>query len=211
MKIRGIVQAASHLKNEMVCKGILLAFAAVLFSGFFAFAAAADASGFTRESYDLLMRWVNFIVLVVLIVKYARRPVMDFLKDKRNEISSLIDKYEAEKKEAAEKIRESQIQLEASQDRLNLIKERIVAEGQRRKEQVIADAKEESRLLLESARLKIRGQIREAYHTLRAELIDEAAQKALLKLPGLMTREDHERLIQKWLLAVEPPKEPAVN
>jgi F-type H+-transporting ATPase subunit b len=201
LKIRCIVQA----------KAILLALPITFFWGFFTFVAAADASGFTRESYDLLMRWVNFVILVVLIVKYARRPVMTFLKDKRNEISSLIDQYEAEKKEAAEKIRESQIQLEASQERLNLIKERIVAEGQRRKEQVIADAKEESRLLLDSARLKIKGQIREAYNMIRAELIHEAAQKALLKLPGQMTQEDHERLIQQWLLAVAPAQEKAIN
>jgi F-type H+-transporting ATPase subunit b len=188
-----------------------LAVLILFFSGLNTFAAAADASGFTRESYDLLMRWVNFIILAFLIVKYARRPVANFLKEKRNEISSLVEQYEAEKKEALDKIRESQIQLETSQERLELIKEKIVAEGQRRKEQLIADAKEESRLLLDSARQKIQGQIREAYHTLRAELIDEAAEKALIKLPGMVTQEDQERFIRQWLLAVEPIRESAIN
>jgi F-type H+-transporting ATPase subunit b len=201
------------LKNgcTVQTKSILLAVLILLVSGAASFAAAADATASSREIYDLVMRWINFIILAVLIVKYARRPVLDFIRQKRSEISDLVEKYEAEKKEAVDKIRESQLQLEASQERLEVIKQRIVAEGQRRKTQAIDDAKEESRLLLDSARQKIQGQIREAYLKIRAELIDEAAERALVKLPGMVTQEDHERLIRQWLLAVETTEQVSIN
>jgi F-type H+-transporting ATPase subunit b len=174
----------------------------VIYSGWFSLALAVDFSQFSRADYDLLMRWVNFIILVVLIVKYARRPLLNFIKDKKNEVASLLDEHESRKKEALDKIRESEIHLAASQERLDLIKERILAEGQRIRDQLIADAQVESRLLLDSARLKVKAQAREAFKSIRAELIDEAAEKASAKLPSLMTNQDHDRLVTQWLSAV---------
>ena len=162
-------------------------------------ALAADISGFTRADYDLILRWVNFIILAGLIIKYSRRPLVAFLKDKKNEVARSIEEYEAQKQEADVKIRESEAQLAASQERLELIKERIVSEGQRRKTELIEDAQNESRIMLETAQQKIEGQIREAYERIKFEMIDMATQRALAKLPAVLNPADHERLVRRWI------------
>lgn len=156
-------------------------------------------ANFSRASWDLTMRWVNFLILVAVIVKYARRPLISFLKSKRAETASDIERIEARKASAEEKVKERQIQLQASQERLKLIRDRIVAEGQRQKERMITDARQESRIMLESARARIDSQIRDANQTIRAELIEAAVEKALAKLPALVTEQDHQRMIGLWL------------
>ena len=80
-----------------------------------------------------------------------------------------------------------------------MIQSRIVSEGQRQKEELIAAAEQESRVMLASARTRIDSQIQEAYQTIRAELIETAADKAMDRLPRLMTAEDHERMVGLWM------------
>ena len=164
---------------------------------------AADGFEFTRETYDLMMKWVNFIILAALIIKYARRPIANFLKEKKDEVAAAIKKLEAQKKSMQEKLQENQRQLTASEDRLVSIKNKIVAEGENRKAQIIADAHNESRIMLQTAQFRIDHQIREMHSRLKSELIDSATQMALTKLPGIITDADHERLVHQWMEAVQ--------
>ena len=164
---------------------------------------AADGYQFTRESYDLMMRWLNFIILATLIIKYARRPIANFLSEKKKEVATSIENLEARKKAVQEKLKEGRRQLTASEERLASIKERIIAEGENRKAQIIADSQKESRIMLETAQLRISHQIRETQARLKSELIDSATQMTIAKLPGILTAADHERLIRQWMDAVQ--------
>lgn len=152
-----------------------------------------------RQTWDLVMRWVNFIILAVVISKYARAPLAQFFKEKRAETSLTIKQLEEKRADAELKIHDGQIQLKSSQDKLVLIKERILAEGQKRKEKIIEEARQESRLMLTTAQVKIENQIRDAAEKIKIELIDMAVQRAEAKLPQLLARPDHDRLIEQWM------------
>lgn len=154
---------------------------------------------FSRATWDLVMRWVNFLILAAVIIKYARAPVIDFLKGKRAETARIIEDIEEKKRSAEDKIKARQIELQASKKRLKLIQDRIISEGQRQKEKMIADAQRESRMMLETAHTKVSGQIRDAHHTIRLELIEMATEKALEKMPLMITEEDHDQMIRLWI------------
>ena len=158
---------------------------------------------FTRQTYDVILLWVNFLILAGLIIKFARRPIISFLKDKRAEVSQTIQELEERKTRIDEKIHETQIELDAGQERLVLLKEKIIAEGQRRKEALIGEAQNESALMMASARLKVDALVRDAGERIRAELIDTAAELAQEKLPELITQQDHEKLVRDWMNSFE--------
>ncbi len=166
-------------------------------------ALAADGMKFTRETYDLIMRYANFLILAGVIYKFGRAPIIKFLSGQSDDVASTIEKFEGKKKSAQKKIKESQKLLKASDERLVKIKEKIIAEGERRKTALIADAQDQSRAMLESAKAKIEGQIREAYALIKAELIDTATEQAVVKLPQMITVEDHEHFIRLWIDAAE--------
>jgi F-type H+-transporting ATPase subunit b len=156
-------------------------------------------TNFSRATWDLVMRYVNFLILVAVIIKYARVPMISFLKGKQAETARAIERIETEKKLAEQKVREGRSKLEASRARLETIKSRIVSEGQRQKEELIATAEQESRIMIESARTRIDSQIREAYQIIREEIIESATEKAMEKLPRLMTDRDHARMVGLWM------------
>lgn len=154
---------------------------------------------YTRATWDDLMRWVNFFILAGLIFKYARAPMANFLKGKKAETARVIGRMEEKKREAQAKIQDGQQQLQDSNERLDRIKDRIVVEGKRCKEKMIDDAKRESQIMLDAAQIRIESQIRDAHQIIRDELIETAAEKALVKLPQLMTEKDHERIMALWM------------
>lgn len=160
---------------------------------------AAEGGGGWRPTYDIIMKWVNFGILVLIFFKFARRPLMNFLSDKKNEISLQIKRLEEEKDRLRQRVREAETKLEENVLRLEELKERIVQMGERRKIEIIDDARQESRMLLESAKQKIEGRIIGARNRLKAEMIDAAAEMALEKLPGLVTEDDNRILLEQFM------------
>ena len=160
---------------------------------------AAEGGGGWRPTYDIIMKWVNFGILVLIFFKFARRPLKNFLSDKKNEISLQIKKLEDEKDRLHQRVREAETELEENVLRLDELKERIIQTGERRKIEIIEDARQESRMLLESAKQKIEGRIIRARNRLKAEMIDAAAELALDKLPGLVTEDDNRKLLEQFM------------
>ncbi|MGB5984555.1 MAG: F0F1 ATP synthase subunit B [Desulfobacterales bacterium] len=166
-------------------------------------AGAAEGGGNWRPTYDLIMRWVNFIILAALLVKFVRVPLVNFVKGRQAEISAEIKDLEEQRQAAEAAIKDAEEQLAASSSRLETIKERIVSEGQARKAEIIADAQKDGEMMLAAARLKVDGQIQRAKDQLRAEMVDLAVEQALQRLPGLITEEDNRRILETYMAAAQ--------
>ena len=181
------------------CLLLLLLF--VFFSAFGTVAdvAAADNGDGWRATYDLVMRWVNFLILAAVIVKFGRRPLMNFLTGRQEEIAYELRRLEEEKEAVLQKVREMRQQIEDSEARHEQIKERIIAQGRSRKQAIIDEAHRESQMLMESTRNHIDNQLRTARRNIRAEIIDLAVDKAMQKLPDKVTAEDNQILVEKLI------------
>ena len=182
-----------------VCtRALLVAGAAALIP---AAAWAADGGGDWRPTYDLIMRWVNFLILVFVIVKFARVPLRNFLSGQKDTITREIQEMEASRQAAQAKIAEINQQLDEITGRMEKMKTRIVAQGEKRKQEIIDTAQQESRIMLESAKVKIAGRINTATQTIRNEMVDIAVQLAMQKLPQEITSSDNDRLLDHYLTA----------
>jgi F-type H+-transporting ATPase subunit b len=162
-------------------------------------ALAAEATQDWRSVFDLVMRWLNFAIIAFVLVKFGRKPIKDFLANRREEIDYQIKKYEQQKKAAEEKVHEAKEMLNDSVARFEKVKQRIIEDGEKRKQQIIEDARKESNILLEGAQRKIQNQIVEARNIIRAELIDSAIALAEKKLPEEITATDEQRLTERYM------------
>ena len=160
-------------------------------------AAAEPADGF-RSTWDLVMRWVNFIILVAVIVKFGRRPLADFISGKQDEVAYELKRLEEQKDSASDRVKEVYHQLENSRERFEQIKGRIIKQGEERKREIIDQAQNESRILFEGTRRKIDHRLQEARANLRSEMVDSAVDLALERLPQQITDEDNQKLLEKY-------------
>jgi len=162
-------------------------------------ALAAENAENWRTTYDLVMRWVNFAIIAILLVKFAKTPVKDFLSDRKGQIERKIKAYEQQKEAVEEKIIENQKMLAESVIRFEKIRQTIIESGERKKQEIIEDARRESKMLLEATQHKIEHQIREARNAIRAELIESAIALAEKRLPAEINAADEQKLTDLFL------------
>ena len=162
-------------------------------------ASAADDSGNWRPVFDLVMRWLNFGIIVFILVKYARTPIRDFLLSRREEVAREIEGIEAQKEEAEKKIQDAVRMLNESEIRFTKIKERIIQEGEKSRQKIIEDAQQESKILLESTKKRLANQLVDAKKTFQSELVDMAISLAMKRLPDEITTEDNQNFTNQFL------------
>ena len=160
---------------------------------------AEDGTGDWRPAYDLALRWINFAILVFLILKYARKPLVNFFKDKSEDVKKEIRAVEKEKEVILARVDEILADRARSQEKLAKLKERVMAQGKAKKQSIIEGARKESKIMLESARRKIESQMAAAQDDIRAELIDHAIEAALKKLPDVIDEKDNRKLYDQYI------------
>ena len=162
-------------------------------------AQAAESTEDWRPLFDLIMRWLNFAIIAVVLFKFGRKPIKDFLLNRREEIDYQIKKYEQQKEAATEQVKEAAKILNESTDRFEQIKQRIIRDGETKKQLIIENARQESQMLLEAAQRKIQNQIVEARNVIRSEMIDSAIALAEKRLPDEITTADEQKLTEYYM------------
>ena len=162
-------------------------------------ALAAEKSSNWRPTYDLILRWINFGIIVFVIVKYGKTPIMNFLRGQKDKLAKEINRLENEKEDAKAKIKETLKAVDESEVRFSELKDRIIRQGEKKKAEIIESAQNHSKLMLEDAKRRIGIHFLHARDEFRAELIDKAMDMALERLPTEITSEDNDKLTRLFL------------
>jgi F-type H+-transporting ATPase subunit b len=152
-----------------------------------------------RPTYDMVMRWLNFGIMVALFFRYARKPLVGFLMGKAGRIEENIRRVEKEKEVIEAHVGELLKERQESLKRLQQIRENLISQGELMKKKIIDDAKKESHLLLESAKRRIEHEIVSAQESLKLEIVDRSIALAVQKLPRLMTDQDTQNSLNVYL------------
>ncbi|MEX1330353.1 MAG: ATP synthase F0 subunit B [Desulfobacterales bacterium] len=191
-------------KIAKICYFILAVVIGILLLG--TEASAANNSDDWRPTFDLVMRWLNFGIIVFILVKYARTPIKDFLLSRREEVAREIELVEGKKEAANKKIEDAVRMLDESEVRFARVKERIIQEGETKKQKLIEDAKQESKILIESTMKKIDNQLLDAQKAFKSELVDAAISLAMKRLPDEITTEDNQNFTNQFLASASGKK-----
>ncbi|MGD9971427.1 MAG: hypothetical protein AB7S77_00045 [Desulfatirhabdiaceae bacterium] len=160
---------------------------------------AAETAGSWRAIYDPIMKWVNFAILLFVILKYAGPPLANFLRSQGREIERDLARIEQEKNDVVDQLQTAQQFLDESEVRIAELKERILEEGRKRRQEIIQQADEESQLMMDSVTQRAQGYFQEAKIQLQHELLDEAMNRALEILPNVMTSDDRQKLVNDYV------------
>ena len=168
-----------------------------------AWAAADTESAAWRETYDLVMRWVNFVILAGALVYFGRRPVANLLRSQAARHEGEIQRLQAEKTAALERlevVRQTQADNEA---RFIELTEKLIAMGEAQRDAIIADANRESEMLISEAQRRISFAMRNAKDRLRGQMVDLAVDHALDRLPREITATDNQHRLDIFFKGLE--------
>ena len=152
-----------------------------------------------RLTYDQVMLWVNFLILVAVIVKYGRIPIKKFLEGQKSDIQAEIEQIERDKEKIKVKVADAVAEGKKSRIRLEQLKERIKAQGENKRRKIIEDANRQSVLLIEDVKRKIGNRIQQARDELKSEVVDIAIAQAVKRLPEVITHSDNQSFVDQYL------------
>jgi F-type H+-transporting ATPase subunit b len=176
----------------------------VLFFAFDAFASEEASTG--RTIYHTIMLFVNFGILVFLFVKYARKPLMNFLRSERESVEKHINELTDEEHGV-----QSQRDVEAEQlkdiDRIiGELRSSILEMGEREKEKIIQHGKSLAEKMIRDAEAYSENRIVAARQELSEEMVDMALSMAKERLLRDMTDKDNDNLVDQFITGLQTAK-----
>ena len=158
---------------------------------------SADRSG---DLKDLLYRYMNFILLVIiLVVVFKKAKISDYFSTRSEEIKKKFDDLKRDKDEAERKYKEVEEQLRNFEAKRNDIIEQYRQEGINEKDRIISEAKERVKQIIEQSEITIEQEIESARNQLKQDIIEIAAQRAQDILIKEIDEKDQESMVVEFV------------
>ncbi len=158
---------------------------------------------FTHEKLmDLLYRVLNFAVLVLLLVKFLKKPVANGLASRRRTIQDEFEDLESRKAEAEAKYKEYEARISRLDEEVEKIIAAAVSQGEAEKAKIIADAERAAEDIKRQAESAVANEIAQVRQRLRAEIAEEVTRAAEKMISDSLTADDQQRLVEDYLAKV---------
>ena len=148
---------------------------------------------------DLFWRVINFIALMIILVKFGAKPIASGLAGRQQRIKDEIEELEARKADAEKTYREFETKLATVEKDIDSIVEKAVAQAEIEKEKIIEKAEQAADDIKRQAELAIQNEIMDARRTLKDEAAEQAAIMAEELIVKNLTPEDQVKIIEDYL------------
>ena len=126
---------------------------------------------------DSFLFWVNLIIVVLLLVKFAAKPLMDFLKSRNKNRSIELIRLESEKEKISGEIGKTMKIIDEKKAIIADAEKNISKRGEDLRAEIIREAEIESARILEKAKQGAEKDIKVATKRLRAEVVEKLLNK----------------------------------
>lgn len=148
---------------------------------------------------DLGFRVMNFVVLLIILVKFGAKPIADGLSSRRKQIKEEIGDLEAKKADAEQAYKEFSAKLESVEKDVGGIVEKAVAQAEIEKVRILDAAEKSAGDIKRSAEMAIANEITAAKRALKVEATEQAAVMAEELIIKNLTADDQVKIIEDYL------------
>lgn len=161
-----------------------------------------------EELRKVLVHAVNFVIFVGLLVYFLRRPLKDFLANRRLAIAQQLDESRELKESAQTRHDEIAGRISVFGREVEEMLDRVRRECAVERERAIANAQEAGQALQRSAQRGVEKELDKARHDLRSETVELAMEVAEKVLRAAVSLDDHRRLASEYFQRIEKDAKP---
>jgi F-type H+-transporting ATPase subunit b len=148
---------------------------------------------------DLGWRIVNFIALMIILVKFGAKPIGAGLSARRNKIKDEIEHLEQKRTVAEDAYNQFQVKLASVESEIDKVVERAIAQAEVEKTKILEKAEQAAADLMRSAEMAVQNEITEARRLLKNEVAEQAAVMAEELIVKNLTADDQVKIIDNYL------------
>ncbi|MDP4114615.1 MAG: F0F1 ATP synthase subunit B [Bacteroidota bacterium] len=142
---------------------------------------------------------VTFILLLIILKKFAWKPILSALDQRENAIKEALEKADKAKQEAQLLLQQNQVQINKAEEESKKILQQSREYAEKLKDDLLQKSKEESARLREDAMQEIERKKNEAFASLRNEVAGIAIQAAEKILKQNIDTDTNTKLVNQYL------------
>ncbi|MDJ0868886.1 MAG: ATP synthase F0 subunit B [Myxococcota bacterium] len=176
----------------------VLAFAAALAPG-----AAHAAGGGGSDLWANFWAWFNLALLVTAVYFLARKPIRNYLSERRGAIETEIERARHALEDAEHKLVEWRSQMDQLDDELESIRGSVRAQAEGERARILEDARVNAERIRADATEAVERELRVARERLRRETADAAVRLAGELIERQVEESDRDRLAEEFVTRIE--------
>ena len=164
--------------------------------------AAKGGSLSAAKVKDLGWRVVNFIALMIILVKFGAKPIGAGLAGRQRRIKDEIEELETKRAAAEKSYRDFESRLATVEKDIDKIVEKAVAQAELEKVKILERAELAAADIKRQAELAVQKEIMDARRYLKDEVADKAAAMAESLIKKNLTPADQVKIVEDYLAKV---------
>lgn len=148
---------------------------------------------------DLGWRVVNFIALMIILVKFGAKPIAEGLSGRQKKIKDDIEDLESRKAEAEKSYKEFEAKLAGMEKEIDTIVDKAIAQAEVEKAKIIEKAEQAADDIKRQAEMAVQNEMMEARRTLKNDVADQASAMAEELIIKNLTADDQVKIIEDYL------------
>lgn len=168
-----------------------------------AWASAAEAEHHAPSIHQIWFPLINFLIFAYLIKRFAIPVVADFLRGRREEVLSAMNRAAEAKRRAEALVEDYKRRLARLDEEIQSIESSLRAEGEREKNKLLQEAETLATKIKEDARFLAAQEVKIARQQIRQEIAEQAEAAARELIQRHLSPSDQARLVQDFIHDVE--------
>ncbi|MDO5674888.1 MAG: F0F1 ATP synthase subunit B [bacterium] len=148
---------------------------------------------------DLFWRTINFIALLIILVKFLGKPIMNSLSSRQERIANELAEISAKRDEAERSYAAFSSKLAGMEKEMERVISQATAQAQIESDRILAEAERAAEDIKRQAQAAVQGEMEDAKRRLREEIAEEAAKMAEELIKKNLTAADQEAITEQYL------------
>lgn len=168
---------------------------------FWAFASGGEGGGSLLDVNPGVFVWtvVTFVFLLLILKKFAWKPILNSLSERENLIKDSLDKAENARKDAEKLIEENRANIAKAEDEAQKVIEQGREYAEKLKAQTLEESKTEAKKMIEDAKSEIERRNQDAFNKLKDQIADIAVNAAEKIIRENLDKETNSKLVDKLI------------
>ncbi len=146
-----------------------------------------------------VFKFVNFGVLVFILIKFAGKPLKEYLASRHNKAKEKVDEANRLYAEAESLKKEYETRLGRLDDEITAFKKQVAEETMNEKEKLLEEAKAFAARIQEQARLNYEQELKEVKDKIREEIARLAIERAEKLVMEKFTKNDSDKMVDEFI------------
>ena len=156
-------------------------------------------TGGSESIWSWVFKFVNFIVLAGILVKFAGKPLKEYLENRHRTIKNKLEEAERMLREAEALRVEYEKKIAKLDEEVAAFKETVVAQAEKEKKKILDEAAYLASKIKEQAKLTYEQEAKEAIDKIKEEIARQTIEKAEKIVMEKLTKDDHNRMVGEFI------------